>query len=173
MGTGAKGRRFSLTWAGALLSCVLVIVAACTGQSGPTPTQGATSNPTASVTPAASASRTPTPAATHRSTPSPTLQAIDPYSGRPWIDRADLPREAIETLDLIDAGGPFPYRSDGITFENREGILPAKPKGYYHEYTVVTPGSDDRGARRIVTGNAGEAYYTDDHYDSFSRIRLP
>ena len=60
---------------------------------------------------------------------------------------------------------------DGIEFQNREGILPDMPAGYYHEYTVVTPGSPDRGARRIVTGPAGEMYYTGDHYDSFQRIR--
>jgi len=78
-----------------------------------------------------------------------------------------LPPEAIDTLLLIEQGGPFPYDQDGATFQNREGILPDQPRGYYHEYTVETPGSPDRGARRIVTGRAGERYYTDDHYDSF------
>jgi len=81
-------------------------------------------------------------------------------------------RGAIEkTLALIDAGGPFPYRQDGTVFSNREHLLPAEAHGYYHEYTVPTPGSPDRGARRIVMGSAGEAYYTDDHYRSFWRIR--
>jgi ribonuclease T1 len=81
-------------------------------------------------------------------------------------------RSAIEqTLALIDAGGPFPYRQDGTVFSNREHLLPAEAHGYYHEYTVPTPGSADRGARRIVMGNQGEAYYTDDHYRSFWRIR--
>jgi ribonuclease T1 len=81
-------------------------------------------------------------------------------------------RSAIEkTLALIDAGGPFPYRQDGTVFSNREHLLPAEAHGYYHEYTVPTPGSFDRGARRIVMGRAGEAYYTDDHYRSFWRIR--
>jgi ribonuclease T1 len=56
-------------------------------------------------------------------------------------------------------------------FQNREGLLPEQPSGYYHEYTVLTPGSSDRGARRIVTGSQGEMYYTDDHYGSFQRIR--
>jgi len=76
-----------------------------------------------------------------------------------------------QTLALIDAGGPFPYRQDGTVFSNREGLLPAEPHGYYHEYTVPTPDSPDRGARRLVTGPPGEAYYTDDHYRSFWRIR--
>ena len=85
----------------------------------------------------------------------------------------DLPAEAATTLRLIEAGGPFPYDQDGAVFRNREGILPAHPRGYYHEYTVETPGSPDRGARRIVTGDAGERYYTDDHYESFARIEDP
>jgi len=88
----------------------------------------------------------------------------------PAMPYNDLPREAKQTLKMIDEGGPFPYDQDGQTFENREGILPDRPGGYYHEYTVETPGSDDRGARRIVTGDDGERYYTDDHYDSFYRV---
>lgn len=87
------------------------------------------------------------------------------------VDAADLPPEARETLRLIDAGGPFPYARDGVVFGNREGLLPDRPAGYYREYTVRTPGSADRGARRIVTGRDGERYYTDDHYRSFRRIR--
>lgn len=87
------------------------------------------------------------------------------------VAAADLPPQARETLALIRAGGPFPYRKDGSTFMNREGRLPPKPRGYYREYTVPTPGARDRGARRIVTGRDGEAYYTDDHYRSFRRIR--
>ncbi|NEB68848.1 ribonuclease, partial [Streptomyces fulvissimus] len=66
---------------------------------------------------------------------------------------SDLPAQAHDTLDLIDAGGPFPYPQDGTVFQNREGLLPAQSTGYYHEYTVETPGSDNRGARRIVTGS--------------------
>ena len=83
-----------------------------------------------------------------------------------------LPPEAIETLALIQRGGPFPYRKDGTTFQNRERLLPAKPRGYYREYTVPTPGARDRGARRIVAGgNPPEVfYYTADHYSSFRQI---
>ena len=87
----------------------------------------------------------------------------------------DLPREARETLALIRAGGPFPYRKDGTVFGNRERLLPRQQRGYYTEYTVRTPGSRDRGARRIVAGgdprSSGEYWYTDDHYRSFRRIR--
>ncbi len=91
-------------------------------------------------------------------------------SDLPAIAYADLPPEAHDTIALIDQGGPFPYDKDGSTFQNREGILPDKRSGYYGEYTVITPGSPDRGARRIIAGNGGELYYTDDHYDSFSEV---
>jgi ribonuclease T1 len=95
---------------------------------------------------------------------------VDPDSGLAVISIEELPGEGRRTLALIDAGGPFPERRDGVTFENREDLLPPRQRGYYHEYTVPTPGSNDRGARRIVTGGAEEFYYTDDHYDSFRRI---
>jgi ribonuclease T1 len=94
----------------------------------------------------------------------------DPDSGLPFIRARDLPTEGRGTLELIDEGGPFPYDRDGITFENREEILPDQQRGYYEEYTVETPGSDDRGARRIVAGDGGEFYWTQDHYNSFERI---
>jgi ribonuclease T1 len=82
-----------------------------------------------------------------------------------------LPGQADRTLDLIDSDGPFPYAQDGVVFQNREGILPAEPYGYYHEYTVVTPGSPTRGARRIITGEDDqEDYYTSDHYATFRLI---
>ncbi|GAA1117747.1 hypothetical protein GCM10009630_14330 [Kribbella jejuensis] len=94
----------------------------------------------------------------------------DPTSGLKYVAVADLPQEAQNTLKLIDQGGPYPYSRDGVVFGNFEKILPKHDRGYYHEYTVTTPGEKDRGARRIVTGNAGERYYTDDHYKSFRRI---
>jgi ribonuclease T1 len=96
--------------------------------------------------------------------------ATDPLSGLPIVALGALPPEAAATVALIDAGGPFPHDQDGAVFQNREGILPDRRSGYYREYTVETPGSDDRGARRIVTGSDGEMYWTADHYDSFERI---
>jgi ribonuclease T1 len=87
------------------------------------------------------------------------------------VPAAELPAEARRTLALIKANGPFPYAQDGKTFGNREKLLPLRARGYYREYTVKTPGARDRGARRIVAGNAGEFFYTDDHYRSFRRIR--
>lgn len=90
-------------------------------------------------------------------------------SGLPTVDVEELPAEAHETIELIEQGGPFPHDEDGSTFRNDEGLLPDQPRGYYEEYTVETPGSDDRGARRIVTGG-DTMYWTEDHYSSFARI---
>lgn len=82
-----------------------------------------------------------------------------------------LPPEAAETLELIDDGGPYPYPGkDGSTFGNFEGVLPDRQRGYYAEYTVETPGLSHRGARRIIAGDGGEFYWTEDHYESFERI---
>jgi ribonuclease T1 len=88
----------------------------------------------------------------------------------PVVAEEQLPAEARTTLELIDAGGPFPYDRDGVVFENREELLPERDLGYYAEYTVPTPGADDRGARRIVAGEGDEFYYTADHYRSFVEI---
>ncbi|MFB6722805.1 ribonuclease domain-containing protein [Kribbella sp. NPDC056345] len=105
------------------------------------------------------------PAKTPSSTPS-----VDPVSGLRFVAVTELPKEAQDTLKLIDKGGPYPYNRDGVVFGNREKLLPKQNNGYYHEYTVKTPGERDRGARRIVTGKSDERYYTDDHYASFRRI---
>jgi ribonuclease T1 len=89
------------------------------------------------------------------------------------IRSADLPTEARQVLRLIGIGGPFPYAQDGTVFSNVERLLPAHPRGWYHEYTVPTPGSPDRGARRIIVGTDGTRYYTADHYASFARVVDP
>jgi ribonuclease T1 len=95
------------------------------------------------------------------------------------VPLAALPKEAQATLAQVRSGGPFAHAKDGSVFGNREKILPARSRGYYREYTVATPGRRDRGARRIVAGagaagdvrSSGEYYYSDDHYNSFRRIR--
>ena len=96
-------------------------------------------------------------------------------SERSEIAIAKLPAEARDMLRLIRAGGPFAYERDGVTFGNREHLLPAQRRGYYHEYSVATRGARNRGARRIICGGARQTpdvcYYTDDHYASFRRIR--
>ncbi|WP_326600507.1 ribonuclease domain-containing protein [Streptomyces sp. NBC_01803] len=112
-----------------------------------------------------------TPAAAASSAPAPTTSiAVAPLAFGD-ICYGDLPAEAYDTLDVIESGGPFPYPQDGGVFYNREALLPGQPTGYYREYTVETPGSDTRGARRIVTGESyQEDYYTSDHYESFDLI---
>ena len=95
----------------------------------------------------------------------------DPTSGLPWVAADTLPPEARDTLRLIDRGGPYPESEDDDVFGNFEGLLPEEPRGYYREYTVRTPGTEGRGARRIVTGDDGQYYWTADHYQSFARIR--
>jgi guanyl-specific ribonuclease Sa len=91
-------------------------------------------------------------------------------SGFKQTPLSTLPPEATDTYNLIQQGGPYPYPQDDTVFDNREGLLPSCSSGYYHEYTVKTPGSPDRGARRIVAGSGGEYFYTGDHYASFSVI---
>jgi ribonuclease T1 len=98
-----------------------------------------------------------------------------PAAGSPATVRlGELPRQGQETYELIRAGGPFPYDKDGTVFGNRERLLPIEKRGYYREYTVKTPGSRDRGARRIVCGGPARTphacYYTADHYASFRKI---
>lgn len=83
---------------------------------------------------------------------------------------SELPPEARDTLHLILQGGPFSYPRDGVVFGNYEHKLPLQQRGYYHEYTVKTPGAHNRGARRIVCGSLTECYYSGDHYRTFRRI---
>ena len=113
----------------------------------------------------------------------PASQSLPPVASSPSAPGADagwpafLPPEAIDTLQRIARGGPFEHRQDGATFQNRERRLPLQPRGYYREYTVETPGSRDRGARRIIAGGGLpgdsppiEYFYSDDHYRSFRRF---
>jgi ribonuclease T1 len=148
------GRR-TLSTVGSVVAVVVVVVLVALGRSGG---EGAapTSDPSSSRSQADHLPGTDGPTAEPSD--------VDPESG--------LPREGRRTLALIDAGGPFPYPGkDGSTFGNFERLLPQRPRGYYAEYTVPTPGSRDRGARRIITGDGGEYYWTADHYEHFDRIK--
>jgi ribonuclease T1 len=98
------------------------------------------------------------------------LAPAQPTTDLPTMRVEQLPPEGIDTLELIASDGPFAYDKDGSTFGNREGILPQQPTGFYAEYTVITPGEDDRGARRIVAGDDGSRFYTSDHYSSFREV---
>ena len=109
-------------------------------------------------------------------TAAPALQARGPLPTElPGVSLAELPSQARTTYRLILKGGPFPYDKDGTVFGNRERLLPASKRGYYREYTVKTPWSRDRGARRIVCGGEPPTqpqacYYTSDHYNSVPKI---
>lgn len=177
----------------AILSFSLAVISACVGTTNKTPTPPSIPEiptlafPTVDSSlatplrpadePAGRASFSPTP---RRLTPTKARSTVTSRTRTPTrgvqvngfqtISASELPKEARDTLALIERGGTFPYRQDGVVFQNREGFLPNQPRGYYHEYTVKTPGESDRGARRIITGAQGELYYTDDHYQSFKVI---
>jgi len=128
------------------------------------------SPPPVNETPPPAASAT-TPAGSPAPSPRAATPPVSPADALP----AFLPDEARDTIALVRRGGPFPHPQDGSTFQNREGLLPAKPRGWYREYTVETPGLSHRGARRIVTGGDPPEtwHYTDDHYESFRTFTVP
>ena len=147
------GRRGRVTWLPVVLGAVVALLTFYFF--GTTPADEPSSPPATSSTSASTTAST---------------SASPSSDGLPSVDLADLPPEAADTVQLIDDGGPYPYDQDDGVFGNFEGLLPDQPRGYYREYTVETPGSDDRGARRIVGGSQGELYWTADHYQSFERI---
>ncbi len=144
-----------------ILVAIWVVLGGPGGEGGSSgsgePSRSVSASPAAGASPSSAAGESPGSAQT-------------PASGLATIPESQLPQEGRETLALIHAGGPFPYDRDGITFHNREGILPPQDRGYYSEYTVPTPGLDHRGAKRIVCGEAMDCYYTQDHYASFAQI---
>jgi ribonuclease T1 len=131
--------------------------------------------PVPPVTPVSMPAATPAPANAPPDVPKSSPRAERDFPTSTRAAPAFLPSEALHTLELIERGGPFPHRQDGSVFGNREGRLPPRPRGYYHEYTVETPGLSHRGTRRIVTGGTPpEAwYYSDDHYESFRAFAWP
>jgi len=103
------------------------------------------------------------------------VQAKSPEGLGADVSLSSLPAQAQKTDQLIHSGGPFPFSRDGVVFGNYEKRLPREPRGYYHEYTVPTPGARNRGARRIICGGQqptepDACFYTEDHYNSFHRI---
>ena len=151
----------------ALAVCLIIVIAflVITNETADTPTPAGTNAPSTTL-----GLEPTTPSDATDRAPSTTAPQVERFSDLPVISTGELPPEARDVLVLIDNGGPYPYRQDDGIFQNREGILPDRADGHYREYTVETPGSPDRGARRIVGGADGERYYTDDHYGSFSEI---
>ena len=96
--------------------------------------------------------------------------AVIASAGLPVRPLSGLPPQAAQVWQLIQHDGPFRYQHDGSVFGNRERHLPTQAPGFYREYTVPTPGEDDRGARRLITGGTTELYYTGDHYVSFVAV---
>lgn len=144
---------------GALLACLVLLVSGCSTGGGD---KGGSSSTTATASATASAS------ATARAEKR--AKVPEWARGMATIRADQLPEQAQQTLRAIDAGGPFPYAKDGTVFGNYEKALPKQKRGYYHEYTVRTPGSKNRGARRIVTGDGRETFYTEDHYRTFKAV---
>jgi ribonuclease T1 len=157
------GRSSKPTPAGAVTSPT--VTAAGAGTTGP-----GTTSKGGSTTHSATTHSATTHSSTSVSNSSPSISVAAPSTGLPTIQVSALPPEARMTLKLIASDGPYPFSRDGVVYSNIEKILPKNPSGYYHEYTVVTPGSKDRGARRVVTGKNGERFYTADHYASFKEI---
>lgn len=162
IGSGLAPRRW-ISLAMTLAFSLVLALALLAGLGAPTPVQARDAVSTSPVDSLREASRD-----AGRGSGSPAFIEVD-------LER--LPVQVRQTLALIRSGGPFPYRKDGTVFMNRERLLPARPRGYYTEYTVPTPRARNRGARRIVAGGdpvrTDEIFYTDDHYQSFRRIREP
>lgn len=159
--TAVRTRRGHRAPLGVLLGVLLsVLLAGCSGAGT------AVSEPTSSA-------RTGSSVEARAGSPTPGCPAPSPAapganeSGLPLRSLCALPPEAVQTWQKIKTGGQLPYPRDGIVFSNAERLLPARQRGYYREYTVPTPGERDRGARRLVTGQSNEVYYTADHYESF------
>ena len=150
-------------WAFPCILCLSVILGGCgKGGSGNGTQEPGTSASEAQVQPGQAASGS----SAASGAQAPSAPAV--------VTKAQLPAEAGETLRLIKAGGPFPFGEDGVLFRNSAALLPQHPRGYYHAYTVRTPGATDRGLRRIVCGGprkqTSDCYYTEDYYASFKRI---
>ncbi|HCC48308.1 MAG TPA: hypothetical protein DEQ38_09390 [Elusimicrobia bacterium] len=116
--------------------------------------------------------------------------------GRSFEPPLDTVRAAAANalLAKIAACEPLPYDHDAIIFQNREGLLPPQPRGYYREYTLVIPGRavgdapqavavgtrtlvtgdirSPRGPERLVIGEGRRIYYTPDHYANFIELRI-
>lgn len=163
--------RLAATAAVLVIGVLVAVIAGTGGSDGDGPATSATSSGSTTLVEGAVAGTVPGSGAAPGAD-----TAAAGRSGLELVALSSLPDEAGATWALILADGPFPYDRDGVTFQNREGLLPDEPRGHYREYTVPTPGEDDRGARRLVVGGepdeagAGAVFYTGDHYASFVEV---
>lgn len=168
----ASARSTTAQNAAILVAVALVLLFAylwsSTGDNVSAPTTAPTPSSTSHQAPASPRGTTPNgdTTTTSRSARSTTTPQAHPD----WTPLSELPPEAAKTWALITTDGPFPFDRDGVVFSNFERRLPIKSRSYYHEYTVVTPGERDRGARRLIVGAEKDVWYTDDHYETFRRI---
>ncbi|MGW0367033.1 ribonuclease domain-containing protein [Streptomyces sp. NPDC002990] len=153
---------------GAVFLCAALVGAVGCGGKKPAPAASASTG--ADLSAGSSTPPSAPPRAPHGASSAAPSAVPEWAKGMPTVRADALPGQAREVLALIDRGGPYPYPQDGTVFGNFEKVLPAQKRGYYHEFTVRTPGERDRGARRIVTGQGGEFYYTDDHYRTFKAV---
>lgn len=138
-------------------SLLVAVVSACGPMGTSNSAAGSTPGPVGRSAPVAGASC---------ATPSPSSAgAVE--SRLPLRSLCALPAEATVEWRSIATGARQRYPQDGGTFGNFERRLPIHQRGYYREYTIVTPGSRDGGARRFITGSGREVYYTGDHYGTF------
>jgi guanyl-specific ribonuclease Sa len=83
----------------------------------------------------------------------------------------------VDVLGRVDAkGSPLPGYKGGREFLNDgsqgASVLPRGNGVTYREWDVNPKVRGvDRGGERLVTGSDGSAWYTNDHYQSFFRIR--
>lgn len=128
-------------------------------------------SPVASSVPVSATSTAPAAPKAPATTSSTTTSTVREASG--------VPQAAWATLAAVDAGrwppDDAPGTQGGRTFGNHEGRLTATDGGgkiRYQEWDVNRK-VDGRGrdAERIVTGSDGSAWYTDDHYETFARMR--
>ena len=157
---------------GIIVGVIIIVVVALLQQSPGAPTTPGTQPTQSEHAPVTTHTTPPTAPHTTATVPTQAPSRWETYSGSAITDPEQV-RGVWDTLQMIKRGPPFPHHQDGVVFENREGRLARHPDGWWHEYTVVTPGAGDRGARRLVVGSDGETWYSNDHYRTFAQLRLP
>jgi guanyl-specific ribonuclease Sa len=103
------------------------------------------------------------------SRPGADLSSVDGAQRRAQIERviAAMDRTGAPPAGVAQGGRRGSRRG---VFQNAEGRLPRKPRGYWIE-SDVWPKHGPRDTERLVFGREGEVYWTRDHYETFVRLR--